>query len=113
MAAFLEQPAVVGMQNLEASQRRECVGDPSKVALADGDQVQNVPVLRDFDEQRLRGRERLCELALLEQPARAANFGLDARFRWFRFRSCHGLASRRSGFRRTQSRKKAGITARL
>jgi len=78
MAAFLEQTAVVGVQRLETGERGECVGDATEIALADSNQVPNVAVLRYFGQQHLRRRQRLGELALLEQTACTANLGLDA-----------------------------------
>src|SRR5438105_530472 len=78
MTALLEQPPVVRMYPLKTFQRRERIRYAAEVPLADGDQVQDVPVLWNLGEQCLRGRQRLGELALLEELARAPNFGFDA-----------------------------------
>src|SRR2546421_494708 len=89
MAALLKQASEAGMQVLEACQRRERVGNPTKVSLADGDEVQDVAVLRDFRQQGGGGRQGLCELLFLDQPANAAYFRFYAGFGWIRRRGCH------------------------
>ena len=66
------------MQPLQLDQRRQRIGDPLEVALADRDHIQDITVFRDLIAQRLRSRERIREPALFEQFPYAQHFGFDA-----------------------------------
>ena len=66
------------MQRLEVREGRERIGDAPEIALADGDEIEDVPVLGHLLEQRLRERERFGELVLLRSP-RARRTSLSIR----------------------------------
>jgi hypothetical protein len=89
MAALLVQAAVTRMHLLEASQRGERVGHATEVALTDGGQVKNIPVLGNLRKERLGCREGRGELTLFQQFPGAKHLRLDRGYGRIRFRLSH------------------------
>jgi len=54
------------VQIFESPERRQRVGNSSKVALTDGDQVKHIAVLGELGKQRFRGPQCLGELTILQ-----------------------------------------------
>src|SRR5439155_7542815 len=75
--ALLEESAEVRVQLLEAPESPERVVNAAEVALAHGDEIEDVPVLGDLLEQAAGIGEGARELAFLDEPANAKHLGLD------------------------------------
>src|SRR2546423_1536034 len=76
--ALLKQAAEAGVELLEALERSERIRDAAEVALAHGDEIQDIPVLGNLLEQAAGVGERAGELALLDERADAPHLALDA-----------------------------------
>jgi hypothetical protein len=77
MPALLEKAAVIWMKRLEALEGPQRVRNSAEVALAYRQQVQDVPVFRDFCEECVGAVHALHELAFLHQSAQASHLKLD------------------------------------
>ena len=66
MAAFLIQTTEIGVMPFEALEGRQRLRDFSQVALAHGDQIQDIAVFRHLHGQRLGGVQALRILPALE-----------------------------------------------
>ena len=77
VAALLEKTAEVGVELLEAPKSPERVVNAAEVALAHGDEIEDVPVLGDLLEQAAGIGEGAREFAFHGQPANAKHLGLD------------------------------------
>src|SRR6266704_3554723 len=67
--ALLKEAAKVGVQLLEAPESPERAVNAAEVALAHGDEIEDVPVLGDLLEQAAGIGEGARELAFLDEPA--------------------------------------------
>src|SRR5207237_8730143 len=76
--ALLEESAEVRVQLLEAPESPERAVNAAEVALAHGDEIEDVPVLGDLPEQAAGIGESARELAFLDEPAETPHLRLDA-----------------------------------
>jgi hypothetical protein len=79
MSAFLIEPAEVRVHLFETNERAEGISDAAQIPLADGHQIQDVPVLRHLCEKCLRDAQRLGKLLALNEGPRVADLALDPR----------------------------------